>query len=164
MNALWRRWCLLIATCGLLACGAPPQENVRQDSGLDATFDKDVLVIEADDGSRHEFTVYMAVTREQQRRGLMFVRVLPADSGMLFVYDEDAPHSMWMKNTYIPLDMVFARRDGSISSVIHDTQPLSLESQSSIEAVAFVLELNAGTARRIGIGTNSRIIWQGAKK
>ncbi len=64
-----------------------------------------------------------------------------------------------MKNTYMSLDMVFARADGAVSSVIHNTQPLSLDSQSSIEPVNFVLELNAGTARRLNIGRKSRIIW-----
>ena len=64
---------------------------------------------------------------------------------------------MWMKNTYIPLDLVFARADGTVSSVIHDTQPLSLESQKSIEPVNYVLELNAGAARRLNIGRKSRL-------
>jgi len=77
---------------------------------------------------------------------------------MLFVYEENGRHAMWMKNTYIPLDMVFARADGTVSSVIHDTQPLSLTSQGSVEAVLYVLELNAGAARRLNIGRKSRIV------
>ena len=89
----------------------------------------------------------------------MFVRDLPANAGMLFVYDESAIRSMWMKNTYISLDMVFARQDGSVATVIHDTQPLSLTSRASTEAVTYVLELNAGTARRLNIGLKSRIEW-----
>jgi hypothetical protein len=88
----------------------------------------------------------------------MFVRKMPSNVGMLFVYEDSAMHSMWMKNTYIPLDMVFARADGAVSSVIHDTQPLSLTSQGSIEPVTYVLELNAGTTRRLHIGRKSRII------
>jgi uncharacterized membrane protein (UPF0127 family) len=90
----------------------------------------------------------------------MFVRDLPETSGMLFVYEEAGLHSMWMKNTYISLDMVFARADGSVSSVIHDTKPLSLDSQGSVEPVSFVLELNAGVARRLNIGKKSRLIWE----
>ena len=66
---------------------------------------------------------------------------------------------MWMKNTYIPLDMVFARADGTVSSVVSDTVPQTLHSHSSTEPVRFVLELNAGTARRLGIGARSRLIW-----
>jgi uncharacterized membrane protein (UPF0127 family) len=67
---------------------------------------------------------------------------------------------MWMKNTYISLDLVFARKDGSVSSVIHAAQALSLTSRPSIEAVNYVLELNAGVARRLNIGNKSRIEWQ----
>jgi uncharacterized membrane protein (UPF0127 family) len=89
----------------------------------------------------------------------MFVRDLPERTGMLFVYDEEATHSMWMKNTYIPLDIVFARRDGTISSVIRDAEPQSLRSLSSTEPVTFVLELNAGVTRRYNIGAGSRLIW-----
>jgi len=65
---------------------------------------------------------------------------------------------MWMKNTYIPLDMVFMRSNGSVSSVIHRAEPHTLLSRASIEPVRYVLELNAGTARRMGIGSRSRII------
>jgi len=90
----------------------------------------------------------------------MFVRDLPERTGMLFVYDEAAVRSMWMKNTYISLDMVFAHADGTVSSVIHDTEPRSLRSLSAIEPVNFVLELNAGVARRLGIGPGSRLIWE----
>ena len=159
MTSLTRHCWLLATACTLFACGAPPQETARATTGLDTTFDKSELVIENSDGSRHDFTIYVAETAEQKRRGLMFVRNLPADVGMLFIYEGNARQSMWMKNTYLPLDMIFARRDGSVSSIIHDTKPLSLESQSSVEPVAYVLELNAGTARRINVQRNSRIIW-----
>ena len=121
------------------------------------------MIIESDDGLQHEFEIYLAIDIEQQRRGLMFVRKMPQNMGMLFVYEDTKHHSMWMKNTYLPLDMIFARRDGSVSSVIHDTRPLSLDSQGSTEPVNFVLELNAGTARRLNIGSKSRIIWERTK-
>ena len=65
---------------------------------------------------------------------------------------------MWMKNTYIPLDMVFARADGTVVNVITDTVPQTLTSHRSTGPARYVLELNAGTARRLGIGTASRII------
>ena len=88
----------------------------------------------------------------------MFVRHLPETSGMLFVYEDIGVRSMWMKNTYIALDMVFARADGSVASVIHDTVPRTLDAQNSMEPVKYVLELNAGTARRLKIGNRSRLI------
>lgn len=131
-------------------------------AGLDERFAHDTLVIEADDGKRHYFRVYLATRFEQQRRGLMFVRKLPDDVGMLFVYEDSAVHSMWMKNTYIPLDIVFATRDGAVATVIRDTTPLSLESLSSQVPVTYVLELKSGTTRRLNIGKNSKLIWTGA--
>jgi len=147
---------------GLASCRSPVETISAGVPELDDNFETDTLVIETDDGSHHEFTVYLAIEPEQQRRGLMFVRKMPADRGMLFVYDVSDNHSMWMKNTYLSLDMIFARSDGTVSSVSHDTQPLSLATISSTEPVTYVLELNAGTARRLGISQKSRIIWQPA--
>jgi len=146
---------------GLLGgCGAPAETTSAYVPSLEDGFDRDTLIIESDDGLKHEFDIYLATSFEQQRRGLMFVRKMPAMTGMLFVYDGSAQRSIWMKNTYISLDLVFARKDGTVSSVVHDAQPLSLTSRTSIEPVSFVLELNAGTARRLGIGDKSRIVWE----
>ncbi len=145
----------------LMSCRVPadsPADSTESGGGsLDDAFDRGTLVIVADDGSEHVFDVYLATTAEQQRRGLMFVRKMPETTGMLFIYENSDFHSMWMKNTYLTLDMVFARADGSVSSVIHATQPLSLSSQQSVEPVNYVLELNAGTARRLAIGDKSHI-------
>jgi len=130
------------------------------DDELDAAFGKDVLIIEASAFACHRFDIYLASNDQQRSRGLMFVRDLPASTGMLFVYDSTRVISMWMKNTFIPLDMVFARRNGTVSSVAHQTEPQSLRSVASIEPVRFVLELNAGTAKRLFIDENSRLIWE----
>ena len=129
-------------------------------ASLDEDFERSALIIESDDGLQHEFEIYLATTYERQRQGLMFVRKMPQNMGMLFVYEESKLRAMWMKNTYISLDLVFARPDGTVSSVIHDAPPLTLDSRSSVEPVTFVLELNAGTARRLNIGNKSRIIWE----
>ena len=155
------RLLLLVAVLSSSIAGCSPQSDTRTATatGLDANFERDKLVIVANDGTRLDFDVYLAVDFEQQRRGLMFVRDLPERTGMLFVYEDEAIHSMWMKNTYIPLDIVFARSDGSVSSVIQDTEPQSLRSLRSIEPVSFVLELNAGVTRRYNIGSKSRLIW-----
>lgn len=141
------------------ACSEPEEAATSGVTSLESKFGRGTLTIESDDGAHHEFDIYLAIDVDQQHRGLMFVRKMPENTGMLFVYEDSDTHSMWMKNTYIPLDMVFARADGAVSSVIHDTQPLSLTSQSSIEPVNYVLELNAGTARRLNIGRKSRITW-----
>ena len=140
------------------ACSPQPASQKPQAAGLDTIFERDELVIVANDGSRHSFDVYIATSFDQQRRGLMFVRHLPERTGMLFVYEDAAIRSMWMKNTFIPLDIVFARADGTVSSVIHNTEPRSERSLSAVEPVRFVLELNAGVARRNNIGAGSRLI------
>lgn len=129
---------------------------------LDARFARDVLIIQAGEHACYVFDIYVAASNEQRSRGLMFVRELPPMTGMLFVYNGDHPVSMWMKNTFIPLDMVFALPDGSVSSVIRNTEPQSLRSLASTEAVMFVLELNAGTTERLGIDERSRLIWEPA--
>lgn len=126
---------------------------------LDSAFGKDTLVITASAHACHRFDVWIAVTRKQHARGLMHVRYLAAGGGMLFVYTAAERRSMWMKNTYIPLDMLFIRRDGTVSSLVSNTEPLSLRSISSIEPVTFVLELNAGVADRLQIGADSQLSW-----
>ena len=90
--------------------------------------------------------LWLAETREQKRQGLMHVRDLPDGWGMLFVYGREQELSMWMKNTYVSLDMLFIRADGSIASIATDTEPLSLETIPSGEPVSRVLELK-GPAR-----------------
>lgn len=148
-----KRW-LAVLWLALLALPALGNEE------LDARFEKDVLLVEASRWACYRFDIYVAATDAQRSRGLMFVRDLPTMTGMLFVYAGDRVASMWMKNTFISLDMIFARLDGTVSSVIANTEPQSLKSQLAIEPVAFVLELNAGTAARLGIDENSRIFWQ----
>ena len=136
-----------------------PPAHAQQSLG--ESFQTDVLVIVARDAC-YRFDIYLAVSPQQQQRGLMFVRELPEWTGMLFVYGGERYRSMWMKNTYISLDMVFARHDGSITNVVEGTVPLSEESVTSSEPATFVLELNAGTTRRLSIDEDSRLVWEPA--
>lgn len=106
----------------------------------------------------HEFTVEMAVTPAERGRGLMFRQSLPADAGMLFDFGVDDEANMWMQNTYIPLDMVFIQADGRVHRVAKDTTPFSTEIVSSKGPVRAVLELNAGTAERIGLKRGDLIV------
>jgi len=149
-----KRW-IVAAAIAALACTAVADEE------LDKRFGKDVLIIEASAHGCYRFDIYVASDNVQRSRGLMFVRDLPATTGMIFIYDNE-PASMWMKNTFIPLDILFIRRDGTVSSIAHHTEPQSLRSIASIEPISFVLELNAGTAERLAIDENSRIYWEPA--
>jgi uncharacterized membrane protein (UPF0127 family) len=107
---------------------------------------------------RHEFTVELALTTAQHQQGLMFRREMATDSGMLFDFGPRPRRaSMWMKNTYIPLDMLFIKADGQIESIAERTTPHSLEAISSRGLVRYVLEVNGGTAARLGISSGDRV-------
>jgi uncharacterized membrane protein (UPF0127 family) len=131
------------------------------DEQLDEAFEKDSIVIVTSERACRWFDVYVARSFEQKRRGLMHVRELPERVGMLFVYEDDDFHSMWMKNTYIPLDILFVRSDGTVANIARNTEPLSLRSIGSVEPVSYVLELNAGVTERFAIDENSHVLWGG---
>ncbi|WP_457796683.1 DUF192 domain-containing protein [Methylocystis sp. S23] len=99
----------------------------------------------------HEFRVEVADTPAERAKGLMYRRHMPADQGMLFVFHEEGPIMMWMKNTYIPLDMIFVSRRGMVTAVAAETVPLSEATISSEGPAYAVIELNAGTAGKIGL-------------
>jgi uncharacterized membrane protein (UPF0127 family) len=147
----------LIRVISILCIGLLLSGQSNEDDSLDAAFEKDVLVISASEHACYLFDIYIATTSAQQTRGLMYVRYMPEFTGMLFVYRQPRALSMWMKNTYIPLDMLFIRTDGSIANIATHTEPLSLESIRAIEPLNFVLELNAGVTDRLGIDTESRV-------
>ena len=107
----------------------------------------------ATDGDATMFTVEIADTDMTRERGLMFRQRLPEGHGMLFDFGEPRPVSMWMKNTYIPLDMLFIRTDGKIAYIAENTVPKSLDTIGITEPVLAVLELPAGTAKKKGIRT-----------
>lgn len=114
------------------------------------------LAIQAKDG-RRAFKVEVMRNDAQRAKGLMYRRSMAADHGMLFDFERPLPVNMWMKNTYIPLDMVFIRSDGSIARIAADTEPLSTQIISSGEPVLAVLELNGGTAAKLGIRPGDRV-------
>jgi len=105
----------------------------------------------------HRFTAWIAANDETRARGLMFVRELPPDHGMLFVFEQPQYASFWMKNTYLSLDLVFIAPDWTVVNVAADAKPLSLDGIASTAPVRYVLELAAGTAARIGLKTGDRI-------
>lgn len=114
-------------------------------------------------GQAHKFNVEVARTDEEQDRGLMFRTSLPADGGMIFPFAKPRIGSFWMKNTLIPLDMIFIRADGSIDRIAENTIPESLEPVVSGGEVSAVLELAGGTAARLGIDESAKITWKDVK-
>jgi uncharacterized protein len=108
-------------------------------------------------GGRHRFAVEVARTEADRAQGLMFRRNLAPDRGMLFDFGRNEPLAMWMKNTYIPLDMLFIRPDGTIARIAENTEPLSERVIPSGGAASAVLEVAGGTAARLGIRPGDRI-------
>jgi uncharacterized protein len=99
----------------------------------------------------HEFSVEVMRSDRERERGLMFRRFLPQDRGMLFDFETERPVMMWMKNTFVPLDMIFIGRSGKVVGVVENTEPLSEKIIPSGAPAYGVLEVNAGTAARIGL-------------
>lgn len=108
-------------------------------------------------GGVHVFQVEVAVTPDERSKGLMFRRELPAGQGMLFDFEGEGPVAMWMKNTYVSLDMLFIRADGRIARIAENTKPLSEEIIPSGAPVKAVLEVVAGTVKRLGIVPGDRV-------
>jgi uncharacterized membrane protein (UPF0127 family) len=105
----------------------------------------------------HAFTVELADSDTERAKGLMFRRELPEGRGMLFDFHRDQEVSFWMQNTYIPLDMIFIRGDGRILRIAENTEPLSTRLIPSGGPVRAVLEVIAGTARKLGIAPGDRV-------
>jgi uncharacterized protein len=103
------------------------------------------------------FSVEMATTEEEKQTGLMYRKELPDGKGMLFDFSPEQQISMWMKNTYIPLDMIFIRADGRILRIAENTEPLSTKIISSGGLARGVLEVIAGTAQKYGIQPGDRV-------
>ncbi len=122
-----------------------------------ATFERSTLTIETL-GESHEFDIELALTPAQQAQGLMFRRQMAPDAGMLFYHPRDTVATMWMRNTFLPLDMLFVAADGRIVHIVERTVPQSLTTISAGRPVRAVLELNAGTVRRLAIGDGDRLI------
>src|SRR6478735_7083699 len=123
-------------------------------SGLDV-----IPLTISQNGKSHAFRVEMARTMEQQEKGLMFRTTMAPDEGMLFPSDTAELRSFWMKNTVIPLDIVFIGPDHLISNIAANAVPYSLEPINSEGAAIAVLELNGGRAAQLGIVPGARVRW-----
>ncbi len=115
------------------------------------------LTIATADGRQLAFHVELADTDEQRATGLMYRSRLAADAGMLFDFKRDLPVAMWMKNTFIPLDILFITADGRIAGIVQRTVPQSLATIASPGHVRAVLEVNGGTVERLGIAVDDRV-------
>ncbi len=156
----WPVAALLLAACspgagdGATAAAPPAAPATHPESGLPI-----VPRAVSHDGKAHDFRVEVARTAEEQARGLMFRRAMGADEGMLFPFDPPRQASFWMKNTVIPLDIVFIGPDRRVLNISANAEPYSLDPRPSAGVVSAVLELNGGRAAQLGIAPGARVKW-----
>jgi len=144
----------------LTGCRAQPQTHAPQVAEGRSPAGLVLAPLEIRSGDRvHRFTVEIARTPAQQAQGLMFRTSLGPDQGMIFPFSPPRPASFWMKNTLIPLDMLFIRVDGTIARIAANTVPLSLDPVAVSEPVAAVLEIAGGRAAELGISEGDRVSW-----
>jgi uncharacterized membrane protein (UPF0127 family) len=125
-------------------------------AGFSEAAEKSVVEIVTKTGV-HSFSVEVVDNDADRAKGLMHRRSLPEGTGMLFDFHREQDVSFWMQNTYIPLDMIFIRADGRIHRIAENTVPLSLEQVPSRGPVRGVLEVIAGTSRKLGIAPGDRV-------
>ncbi|UOM34855.1 DUF192 domain-containing protein [Acuticoccus sp. I52.16.1] len=116
-----------------------------------------MLVAETGSGA-HTFTIEIADDPIERARGLMFRQQMAHDAGMLFIFADESERAFWMKNTILPLDIVYADASGTVVSIAKATTPFSTESIPSDGPAQFVLELNAGVADQIGLKPGDRLV------
>jgi len=139
-----------------LLVGVAAMTTASRSQNAQETLRQENLVVQSGDQT-HRFVVEVAETDRQRSRGLMYREEMAADHGMLFVFDGEGERFFWMKNTPLPLDIIYIGATGDIVSIAADTTPFSEKVIPSGEAAKFVLELNAGTSASLGIDVGDKV-------
>ncbi len=159
----WRKF-----MAALLLCAAPTLSACKSDGAPSqaspAGFATEQVSVKTVDGKTLTFAVELAQTSEEQARGLKFRDAIQPLHGMLFPLSPPRTAQFWMVDTIIPLDMLFIRTDGTVSTIQADTAPHSKQPVFSVEPVAAVLELGGGEAARLGITPGAQLKWHGFNK
>lgn len=119
---------------------------------------RDVITIRTQDNQNFKFNIELALTPQQQARGMMFRNFMAEDSGMLFLFKKEEPRSFWMKNTLIPLDLLFVAKDGEIHHVHSRAKPQDLTQITAKRPAMAVLEIKGGMADILGITPGDKIL------
>ncbi len=130
----------------------------------DATASGPRVVVETSGGARHVVRVELARTDPERARGLMFREKLDADAGMLFLFDGSEDHGFWMKNTLIPLDMVFIADDGRIVGIVERAEPRTTTLRSVGAPSRYVLEVNGGWCAAHGVKAGDRVRFENVQR
>ena len=144
--------------CALLLWSAATAAATNDEQQLDKAFSRSTLKIATPDAQLHKIDVWIADNDARRQRGLMYVEHMADDAGMLFIYPQPQPISMWMKNTHLSLDMLFVSANGRVDSIAENTKPMSTDTISSKSNVLAVIELKAGTAARLKIRPGAQVI------
>lgn len=144
--------------CALLLWSTATAAPSSDEQQLDKAFARSTLKIATPDAQLHKIDVWIADNDARRQRGLMFVEHMADDAGMLFIYPQPQPISMWMKNTHLSLDMLFVSANGRVDSIAENTKPMSTDTISSKSDVLAVIELKAGTAARLKIRPGAQVI------
>lgn len=144
---------LLALSLGNVSCASAPTTQAELEPL--SNFPQSTLNIVTPDARIHRIQVWIADTDAHREQGLMFVKALPENTGMLFIFDQPQQIRMWMKNTLIPLDMVFIDSNGRIDSIAADATPMSERIIDSKRVVLGVLELAGGVTKTLGIRTGA---------
>jgi uncharacterized membrane protein (UPF0127 family) len=154
---------LLAALLAASASGCRTEPGAAQAAVAESGLELIPLEIRSGTGVHH-FTVEIARSEDEQAQGLMFRQSLAPDRGMIFPFSPPRPASFWMKNTLIPLDMIFIRADGTIARIADNTIPQSLAPVQVGEPVAAVLEIAGGRSAELGITESDRVGWPGGPR
>jgi uncharacterized membrane protein (UPF0127 family) len=149
----------VVAAVALVLFGAGASAVCAQE-----TFSREPLEIIHANGKSTTFMIELALTPSQKQQGLMFRRTMAPDHGMLFDFQENRLVSMWMRNTYLPLDMIFASQSGKITHIHENAIPHDESVITSRGQVRFVLELNAGAVKRFDIRIGDQLVSEQIKK
>ena len=153
--------------CALWISGCGTGEKTGSVEPAQATADLQVpslskgwVLVQTEDGEER-IRVELARSHEERSRGLMYRKELPSGKGMLFIFEREHDQTFWMKNTWIPLDMVFIRRDLTIAGIVHEAKPHTLTQRSIGKPSLYVLEVPGGWAKERGLKAGQRVKFEG---
>lgn len=141
----------------ITSCSFAQEENAAI-SPTSTETEKEIITIQTPDGEEYTFHIELALTKAEQSVGLMYRTFMADDAGMLFIFDDEAMRNFWMKDTYIPLDMLFISKDGTIHHIHSHAKPQDTTRITSKKPSFAVLELNGGTTDKLGIKVGDKLL------
>jgi uncharacterized membrane protein (UPF0127 family) len=149
-----------LAACTPPANGTSPPKEVAPNAQAEMRPERATVVISTPDGDK-SFTVELAITGPERNKGLMFREQMAEDAGMLFLFEEMRIQSFWMKNTRLPLDMYFIDEDFVIVGIVENAEPMTTSSRKVNKPSRYVLELNGGATRKLGLAVGQKVRFEG---